>query len=250
MTSEYQDIVRREFEHGAALGLDAEDKWNWDSPAGQVRAGRRAELLFHAAHLFPGAQTFELGCGTGLFTGLMSARGVSIFAVDVSPDLITLAKERDYLSPVEFYCGDFLTLTGLEGAFDAAWGSSVLHHVPVDLFFPRILEVLKPGGWMAFAEPNMLNPQIFAERNIPAVRRWANNSPDETAFIRFSLKNQLAIHGFKDIRIMPHEWLHPAVPHPLIPAVQRFGAVLEKLPVIREFSGSLLIAARRPLAHE
>lgn len=250
MTTEYQDIIRREIEHGATLGVDAEEKWHWGSPAGRVRAERRAELLFRAGRLVSGARTLELGCGTGLFTELMSARGVSIFAVDISPDLITLAKERDYPSPVEFYCGDFLTLTGLEGAFDAAWGSSVLHHVPVDIFLPRILEVLKPGGWMAFAEPNMLNPQIFAERNIPVVRRWANNSPDETAFIRFSLKRKLATHGFEDIRIIPHEWLHPAVSRPLIPAVQRFGAVLEKVPIIRELAGSLLISARRPLDHE
>ena len=99
---------------------------------------------------------------------------------------------------------------------------------------------------MAFAEPNMLNPQIFAERNIPLVRQWANNSPDETAFIRFSLCRELVKFGFVDVSITPHEWLHPSVPPLFISTVQRVGRVLEKVPVLREFAGSLLISARKP----
>jgi 2-polyprenyl-3-methyl-5-hydroxy-6-metoxy-1,4-benzoquinol methylase len=245
--SDYRKIMEREIAHGAALGHEAEEAWNWSSPAGQARAERRAELLFQAGRLFPGARTLELGCGTGIFTEKISARGAQILAVDISPDLIALAKKRTYHSPVEFYCGDFLTLSGVEETFDAVWGSSVLHHLPVELFLPRIYQVLKPGGYMAFAEPNMLNPQIFAERNIPMIRRWARNTPDETAFVRYSLKRKLTSIGFEEVKIVPHEWLHPAVPKGLIQTVKRLGSILERTPILKEFAGSLLISARRPI---
>jgi len=35
-----------------------------------------------------------------------------------------------------------------------------------------------------FAEPDMLNPQITLQKNIPALKRRLGDTPDETAFSR------------------------------------------------------------------
>jgi hypothetical protein len=90
----------------------------------------------------------------------------------------------------------------------------------------------------------MMNPQVFAERKFR--RFFPNTSPDETAFIRWRLRKQLDLAGFEDIRITPFDWLHPATPRPLIGFVSAIGKVLERIPVVREFSGSLLISANKP----
>jgi len=104
--------------------------------------------------------------------------------------------------------------------------------------------MLKPGGILAFAEPNMLNPQVFAERTF--MRRFSKyTSPDETAFVRFSFRKLLEKTGFTRVEITPFDWLHPYTPEGLIPAVQGLGKALEKIPGVREFSGSLLIKAER-----
>ncbi|HUT77231.1 MAG TPA: hypothetical protein VM285_06070, partial [Polyangia bacterium] len=95
------------------------------------------------------------------------------------------------------------------------------------------------------AEPNMLNPQIWAERNIGWVRRKVGASPDETAFVRFGLEKRLARAGFERVEVVPHEFLHPATPDSLIDRVAGFGRFLERLPLVREIAGSLVIRAVR-----
>ena len=72
-------------------------------------------------------------------------------------------------------------------------------------------------------------------------------SPDETALKRWTLKRDLESAGFTSVAITPFDWLHPSTPAPLISIVSATGAVLERLPLAREFAGSLLISAVRPL---
>lgn len=57
-----------EIEHGEKIAGQAEAIWNWASPAGKLRAKRRARLIAEAAELSTGMRVLELGCGTGLFT--------------------------------------------------------------------------------------------------------------------------------------------------------------------------------------
>ena len=131
----------------------------------------------------------------------------------------------------------------VDGPFDAVIGSSVLHHLELERTWKKIFSLLKPGGRMSFAEPNMLNPQIFCERHFR--RFFPEVSPDETAFVRFQLRGELERNGFTSVEIKPFDWLHPFTPPALIPAVSTVGRVLESVWLCREFSGSLWIRARR-----
>jgi SAM-dependent methyltransferase len=163
--------------------------------------------------------------------------------VDLSPELLERARARGLPSTVSFLEMPFEDCQP-EGPFSAVIGNSVLHHLDLDTSLRRIRELLEPGGTLAFAEPNMLNPQIFLERRFP---RWFPYvSPDETAFIRRRLAARLRRLGFVDVRIEPFDWLHPKTPARLIPPVQALGALLERLPVVRAFAGSLVISARSP----
>ena len=96
---------------------------------------------------------------------------------------------------------------------------------------------------MSFAEPNMLNPQIYCERHFRSF--FPEVSPDETAFVRFQLRRELEKNGFISVAIQPFDWLHPFTPPALIPAVTGLGKVLEAVWPCREFAGSLWIRARR-----
>jgi hypothetical protein len=96
---------------------------------------------------------------------------------------------------------------------------------------------------MSFAEPNMLNPQIYCERHFRQF--FPEVSPDETAFVRFRLRRDLERNGFSGVAITPFDWLHPLTPPKLIPIVSSMGKLLELVWPCREFSGSLWIRARR-----
>jgi hypothetical protein len=98
---------------------------------------------------------------------------------------------------------------------------------------------------MAFAEPNMLNPQVFAMKTFLR-KKLPSESPDETAFIRWSLIKKLWKVGFEEIEITPVDWLHPSMPSQLINFMKIAEGLFEKIPLVKEFSGSLLIKARKP----
>jgi SAM-dependent methyltransferase len=209
------------------------------------RAERRASLIAEGGALRRGVRALEIGCGSGLFTARFAATGADITAVDLSAELLAFAHARR-LDParVRFVQGRFEDLTDA-GPFDAVIGSSVLHHVDLAAALRNAFRLLTPGGRFSFAEPNMLNPQVFLERRARSLPVFAYVSPDETAFVRGTLARTLERHGFVDVRITPFDWLHPATPRPLIGVVQRIGRVLEAAPGIRELAGSLAITCRR-----
>ncbi len=237
--------IQNEIRHGQALSReDPERLWGWKSPAGRARAKRRAEMITSGARLAPGCLALEIGCGTGMFTEMFAQTGAEIVAIDVSVDLIAQAKVRNLGSQqVKFLVGRFEDCA-FENRFDAVIGSSVLHHLELETALVKIREILKPGGLISFAEPNMLNPQVFLERTFRFLPCFSYVSPDETAFLSWKLKRALQKSGFHDAYIVPFDWLHPRINRNLIITANRAGMVLEHIPLIRQFAGSLYIQAR------
>ena len=234
----------REIFHGRRLAQgDPESVWGWGTPAGRVRAQRRADWIARQARLGPGRRTLEIGCGTGVFTEKFALTGTDLTAMDISPELLEIARAKNIFSErVRFVAGKFEDCP-LEGPFDAVIGSSVLHHLEVIPALAKVKALLKPGGVMVFAEPNMLNPIILLQKNIPWLKRRLGDSPDETAFIRWPLQGWLEKIGFKKIEIVPLDWLFPATPPGWIPLVKKLESSLERLPLVRELAGSLYIKA-------
>jgi len=235
-----------EIAHGRRLaGGDPETAWGWGTPAGRLRARRRADLIVRGSRLAPGQRVLEIGCGTGMFTDMFAASGAQITAVDISEELLERARARG-IPNARFLARRFEDCE-VEGPFDAVIGSSVLHHLDIEDALQRVFGLLAPGGRMAFAEPNYLNPQVFLERKLRFIKPlfWYI-SPDETAFVRGSFGTLLRRKGFTEIDIVPFDWLHPKTPARMIPMVLAVGRALEATPGLREFSGSLLITACRP----
>lgn len=238
--------AEHEIAHGIYLSNgDTETIWGWGTPAGNQRAARRAAMIKNAAHLNPNTRVLEIGCGTGLFTEIFAQSGSKLTAIDISPELLEKAKKRNEKNTnVEFTCGRFEDLKQ-PGFYDAVIGSSILHHLDLQVALPLIFNLIKPGGVMAFAEPNMLNPQVFAERTF--LRKHLKYiSPDETAFVRWIIKKNLKEIGFVKIDTVPFDWLHPRVPEAFIVAVNQIGLWLEKTPLVKEFAGSLIIYGYKP----
>jgi 2-polyprenyl-3-methyl-5-hydroxy-6-metoxy-1,4-benzoquinol methylase len=242
--------AENEIAHGKKLSETGADQvWGWVTPAGQVRFHRRADWIIQHAGLKSGVHALEIGCGTGNFTESFASSGAKLLALDISEDLLELARERHLPDTVRFVCQPFETLD-MPGTFDAIIGSSVLHHLDITLALAEIFHLLKPGGIIAFAEPNMLNPQILLQKNIPWIKKRVGDSPDETAFFHKQMQSLLQQAGFEIIEVTPLDWLHPAIPAIAIKLFQRIELDLEKIPLVREFAGSLYITARRPFEAE
>jgi len=244
MENELQNRARHEIAHGKKLAQsDPEQIWGWGTPAGRLRAQRRADWIIQNAKLSPGKHVLEIGCGTGLFTELFARSGAHIIAVDISAELLDLARAKNLPDErVEFLQKRFEDCD-LDGPFDAVIGSSVLHHLDILPALVKIKELLKPGGIMSFAEPNMLNPIVMIMKNISIIKHLVGDSPDETAFMRWIFKHYLEDSGFSHIEIVPRDWLFPSTPTCIVKLVQCFELICERLPIVREISGSIYIKA-------
>jgi magnesium-protoporphyrin O-methyltransferase len=88
-----------------------------------VRAGRddmRRTLLGWLPEDLQGARVLDAGCGTGALSVEAARRGANVVAIDLSPTLIALARERLPqnlgLGVIDFHVGDMLEVTA--GRFD------------------------------------------------------------------------------------------------------------------------------------
>ncbi len=241
----------QELEHAKKIIHNPEFYWNSATVSGKKGSLRRAHWVRDAAGFKPGMEVLEVGCGTGFFSEVFIESGVNLHGIDISPELLTKTRERCLPAGqagsgrADFLVADVETLPFKDATFDAAVGIRVLHHLDMEPSFREITRVLKKGGVIAFCEPNMLNPQIAIQKNIPFIKKAMGDTPDETAFFKWPLRKFLKRHGYTDISIEPFDFLHPWIPGGLSGTVDRVGRVIEKTPILREIAGSLRIFARK-----
>ena len=109
-----------------------------DAPVGRVRASVRAgrdrmrnTLLSWLPDDLRGLRVLDAGCGTGALAVEAAHRGAEVLAIDLSPTLVDLARERQPLirngGAIEFRAGDMLAPE--LGQFDYVVGmDSVIHY--------------------------------------------------------------------------------------------------------------------------
>jgi magnesium-protoporphyrin O-methyltransferase len=130
-----------------------------DAPVGRiratVRAGRdrmRATLLSWLPDDLRGRRILDAGCGTGALAVAAARRGADVVAIDISPTLVGLARERAPAFPeggsLDFRVGDMLDAT--LGRFDHVVAmDSLIHYRAEDIV--RVL-----GGLAARTEASVL----------------------------------------------------------------------------------------------
>jgi magnesium-protoporphyrin O-methyltransferase len=104
-----------------------------------VRAGRdrmRATLLSYLPQDLSGKRLLDAGCGTGALAVEAARRGAHVLAIDLSPNLVNLARERMPADmdngSIEFLSGDMFDPA--LGEFDFVVGmDSLIHYQPADV---------------------------------------------------------------------------------------------------------------------
>lgn len=231
---------RERIHAGVLLETKAIDR-PWETAAGAIRKERRVAFLTRGYHGLPdGPRVLEIGCGTGIFTAEISRVFTDLTAVDIAEPLMAVARER--LPHVRIENADVHSMPYPSASFDLVVGCSVLHHLDWNAALHEIGRVLKPSAQVRFCEPNLLNPQIFLQKNWPWLKRRLGDSPDEYAFTRGQITRSLGSAGFHDIIVRPFEFLHPSTPRSWIDGVRRVESVLERTPFVN-IGGSLKIAA-------
>lgn len=89
----------------------------------------------------------EIGCGTGEFTRLLAAHAQSVLALDLSPQMIRLARQQSIDYPnIEYATGDVMRLSLPFESYDCIVSLATLHHLPLEQAVLIMKDALKQDG--------------------------------------------------------------------------------------------------------
>jgi SAM-dependent methyltransferase len=103
----------------------------------------------------PGTRLVDIGCGSGYVAAMAAARGAGVTGIDITPELIEIARER--VPDGHFVVGEMDDLPFEDGAFDAAVGFNSFQFADdPGAAVSEAARTIGPGGIVAattFAEP-------------------------------------------------------------------------------------------------
>ena len=89
----------------------------------------------------------EIGCGTGAFSRALARRAKQVTAIDLSSEMIRVARSRSHQFPqIEFEVDDILTRALPAAHFDCIATIATLHHLSHTDVLPKLKAALRPGG--------------------------------------------------------------------------------------------------------
>lgn len=92
-------------------------------------------------------EALDVGCGTGDLARLLAARAERVLGLDLSPEMIRVARERSaHLPNVEFAVADAREWDWPVGRFDCVATTTTMHHLPLGETLARMGAALRPGG--------------------------------------------------------------------------------------------------------
>ena len=178
-----------------------------------VRAGRdqmRETLLSWLPARMDGLRLLDAGCGTGALAQVAAERGAQVVAIDLSPTLVGLARERHAPSAhhlagsIDFRSGDMLDPA--LGEFDHVVAMDSLIHYDT----PHIVDALsqlarRTRGSMLFTfapRTPLLAVMHRVGRLFPRSDRSPSLEPQAEPVLRQGLVTALGPHGFSEGRTL------------------------------------------------
>ena len=191
----------------------------------------------------------DLGCGTGAFTRRLSALGLNLTGVDISPRSIDRAIA---LGGGQFVVGDITNCSLPSASYDCAVMSGVLHHVPARDERVRGLReayrVLKNGGRFFSYDPNGYSPSMWLYRH-PASPLYsaAGKTENEILLTRHQLTSELIDAGFCDVKVrglsgIAYRYVEGRLAQRMLPLYNRIYEPLMRWSGFEGYFGTFLIA--------
>ncbi len=220
------------------------------------------EMLFRSLQDISGKEILDMGCGEGELGTQLAKLGARVTGVDISPELIQVAKRRAELDGVrertQFLVCNILESPLPQNRFDIVVCSAVLHHVDIRKVLPLLWASLKPRGIAVMIEPLGLSPFLRKLRKLIPVGTDA--SPGEQPLNREELN--FILQTFANTRVTYYELFCRLQiflrnrnridrGHPYTKAVLVLLGCLDRLllglfPSLSAFSGEAVIVGQKP----
>ena len=122
----------------------------WDAEL--IRDDTVVDKILDGAGIRPGVRVLDVACGTGVLIGDYLKRGVaSVTAVDISPEMVKIAKEKFPMENVRILCADVEEMRETE-PFDCMVVYNAFPHFPEpERLVGTLAGMLKQGGTLTVA---------------------------------------------------------------------------------------------------
>jgi SAM-dependent methyltransferase len=175
--------------------------------------------LLDAAGLTRGQRVLDVACGPGYVAEAVRDRGATPAGVDISSEMIRIARERN--PDIEFHVGDAVALDFDPAQFDAVISNfGVIHTPDYAAAFAEARRMLRPSGVLAFtvwagpggsAGGGLMDSALraHADMNVPVPK-----GPDSLVLADPTVcRTMLAAAGFDSasfaVRAVTHAWSVP-----------------------------------------
>jgi SAM-dependent methyltransferase len=208
--------------------------------------------LWNALGVGADAAGVEIGCGAGRFTLPLLTRCGSLDAVDLSRrQLDVLAGElgRHGVAPERCRLHEARAedLTGVlpAGRADFLAGVFILHHLAdPEGAVARLVRLIRPGGRVAFLEPNRWNPLFLLQIACCPDMTWR----EERLLYRLGSRRLVRVltgAGLVDVRLGRHGFFPPQIVN-RIPGAIGVERALERVPPLRPVLPFLVVSGTVP----
>jgi SAM-dependent methyltransferase len=179
------------------------------------------EYAFHLLGDVRGKTVLDLGCGTGENLVPLVKRGAEVIGIDISPELVELARERlgSYGLTATLRDGSAYDTGLADESADVVFSMALLHHLDLPSARNEIYRILRPGGLFILREPVRFSSTLNVLRRLfPAPK--ADISDFEHPMTRAEIAT--VTQGFTLVAQRSFRL-------PFIPLLQRFNAMTGQL---------------------
>ena len=214
-----------------------------------IRLKWRAQMVRHFFHLFPENSILEVGSGSCQWTREISEVNGNrnpICAAIINKELYEESNHGSFPRNIERIHLDKFPGKLSGRRFDFIVGYQLLTDKNSGTLFMELKNLLKPGGQILFFTTNPWNPYYRIKRLASKVFFFFKQIKKKDSLTRIDLFTLLSDAGYIKIKILPYDFLFPPIPKIFLWPMQNLSLILENLPYIRNFAGSLFVWAQKP----
>lgn len=105
--------------------------WNEKSKSLWNNGNRKDIIPFIEKHFKAGSKVYDIGCGDGYGSYQLYKAGYEVVGVDISSEMISLAKERLHKEEIQFSQGDLIDLPFADNSCDGVMAINALEWIEV-----------------------------------------------------------------------------------------------------------------------
>ena len=153
LSAQAQDEIRRSAAEASKIVIAPVDVDRYLNPPSDTPFP--LEYAFHLLGDVRGKTVLDLGCGSGETLIPLVHRGATVIGIDISPDLVAIAKRRlqdANLVAEARACSAYET--GLaDRSVDVIFCMSLVHHLYIPMVRNELRRILRPNGYIVLKEP-------------------------------------------------------------------------------------------------